>query len=240
MASNSAVPGSGSEVCPLVEGGFGDVEVLGDGMGVPQWLPFGTWLSFTRHFYPRIQRFCEQIRSFGLLSKSLRCWSPFVKSTGTFVDMTSKTVSDVVARRVRDVRKSQGLNASDLAQRCLDLGVPHLTAATISNIETGRRDDDGRRRRTVSVDELFALAAALDVAPVHLLVPLNDEVPYQVHPGREENSYDVRDWVRGLALLPGADPRVFWSEVPAIEFEGIFPATRPKGRAREDGDDAGR
>lgn len=132
--------------------------------------------------------------------------------------MTSETASDAVADRVRKVRLKQGLKATDLAQRCLELGVPHLTAATISNIETGRRDDDGRRRRTVSVDELFALAAALNVAPVHLLIPLDSEAPYKVTPAREANAPDVRAWVRGFDLLPDTDPRVFWSEVPAVEF----------------------
>lgn len=64
------------------------------------------------------------------------------------------------------------MRASDLSARCITLGKPHLSTATISNIETGRpaKDDPERkRRRHVTVDELVVLAAALGVTPADLL-----------------------------------------------------------------------
>jgi transcriptional regulator with XRE-family HTH domain len=82
--------------------------------------------------------------------------------------MTEKP-SDVVARRVREIRKQRGWTAERLAAECARVGASQLTASVIANIESGRRDQQGRRRRDVTVDELLHLAAALDVDMSHLL-----------------------------------------------------------------------
>lgn len=76
-----------------------------------------------------------------------------------------ETASDVVARRVRVIRDRRGWNARQLAEACTRIGHPELTESVIANIESGRRDEHGRRRREVSVDELLAFAEALGVAP---------------------------------------------------------------------------
>ena len=80
--------------------------------------------------------------------------------------------SDVVADRVVELRRSAGLTRDQLAARVEALGSP-LSPAALANIETGRRDKDGRRRREVSVEELLVLAAALDVTPAALVVDLD-------------------------------------------------------------------
>jgi transcriptional regulator with XRE-family HTH domain len=80
-----------------------------------------------------------------------------------------ETPSDVVARRVREVRKRLGWSAERLAAECVQVGAPHLTASVLANIESGRRDQQGRRRRDVTVDELLQLAAALRVETRDLL-----------------------------------------------------------------------
>ena len=54
--------------------------------------------------------------------------------------------------RIRDVRKSRGLTLADVAAAC----VPPTTAQTIGRLETGMR--------TVSIDWLERIAAAMDVA----------------------------------------------------------------------------
>jgi transcriptional regulator with XRE-family HTH domain len=132
------------------------------------------------------------------------------------------TPSDVVAGRVRQVRRKRGLTVAQLAQRCAELGMPGLTEQAIYNLEAGRADKQGRRRRSVSVDELLALAAALNCAPIHLLVPLDDETPYEITPKYAEPGWFVREWVRGGPWpLPGADVREFYSERPEHEFIGI-------------------
>lgn len=85
------------------------------------------------------------------------------------VTMTDETVSDVVAGRVREARKARGWLTGDLAARCAELGRAELTGNVIENIESGRRDKDGRRRRDVTVDELRVLADALDFSPADVL-----------------------------------------------------------------------
>ncbi len=81
----------------------------------------------------------------------------------------TETMSDVVANRVQQLRKRQLLSASRLAEACAATGSPQLTENVIANIESGRRDEQGRRRRDVSVDELVAFARALDVSVDSLL-----------------------------------------------------------------------
>jgi transcriptional regulator with XRE-family HTH domain len=133
--------------------------------------------------------------------------------------------SDMVAARVRKVRKRRGWQPADLAARCAELGAGHLTENAIENIESGRRAG-GRRRRTVTVDELLILALALNVAPVHLLVPPDDgSDPYPVTATMAEPSYRVRGWIRGLYLLARL-PKVgdkwdFFKEAPADELEAM-------------------
>lgn len=127
------------------------------------------------------------------------------------------TPSDVVAKRVREIRRKHGLTVAQLAQRCAELGMPELTSQAIYNLEAGRKDRQGRRRRAVTVDELLALAAVLDVAPVWLLVPADDDdkEPYQVTPTRAELADVVRNWVRGDRPLPGTDWRRYIAEGPS-------------------------
>lgn len=126
--------------------------------------------------------------------------------------------SEVVAARVKEARKRRGWNATQLAQRCAEIGAPELTAQAIANIENGRRDATGRRRRHVTVDEVLALAIALDVAPVHLMVPL-EEGAYWVTPRGMTKIGLVRHWIRGTEPFPSGDRRVFFSEVPEQEWE---------------------
>jgi hypothetical protein len=76
----------------------------------------------------------------------------------------------------------------------------------------------------VTVDELLILALALNVAPVHLLVPPDDyEAPYPVTATVTAPNHRVRGWIRGLYLLRRlprvGDYRDFFSEVPPDEFE---------------------
>lgn len=97
------------------------------------------------------------------------------------VDM-DKRPSDYVARTIRERRDHLGWSAKRLAEECARLGAPELTSAVIANIEHGRPDKDGRRRRDVTVDELLVLSYALAVPPLLLLVPLGDEDEFPIVP----------------------------------------------------------
>lgn len=86
--------------------------------------------------------------------------------------MTDQTVSDLVGARVRGLREQNKWTRDQLAARCARAGAAWLTSAAITNIELGRRDKDGNRRRDVTVDELVALSAAFSVPPKALLPEL--------------------------------------------------------------------
>ncbi|WP_442803330.1 helix-turn-helix domain-containing protein [Streptomyces pseudogriseolus] len=137
--------------------------------------------------------------------------------------MTNKpTVSDVVAERVQQVRKKRGWTVKQLAARCADLGAPELSAQALYNLENGRRDDSGRRRRDVTVDELLKLSYVLSVAPVHLLVPPIDGhavVPYRFIEGVTTTPGFARAWIRGQSPIGRVVARDYFSEVPESEWQ---------------------
>lgn len=130
---------------------------------------------------------------------------------------------DVVAKRVREARNRKGMTAAELADDLKRRGLD-WDRQTVTKLETGRRQN-------VSVVELLALARVLDVAPLHLLVPLED-VEFQVTPKESVPAGRVRSWVRGWEPLPGTDQRIFRSEVPLDELgEGrIRPSTEEERR----------
>ncbi|MDP8927671.1 MAG: helix-turn-helix domain-containing protein [Actinomycetota bacterium] len=139
-----------------------------------------------------------------------------------------------MARRIRELRTDRGWSARELAAACADvLGAdPASTGAAalasrdvIANIENGRRT-------TISVEELLVLAAVLDVAPVHLLVPVSADYGLQV--GRWGVAAPLaRQWVRGQRPLPSQDARNYRTEVPDDEWEQI----EERIRARIEDDD---
>jgi transcriptional regulator with XRE-family HTH domain len=69
-------------------------------------------------------------------------------------------LSDKVADRIRFFRRDAGWNREQLADECAALGMPELTAAVLTNIESGRRTD-GARRRMITIDELAVISKAL-------------------------------------------------------------------------------
>jgi transcriptional regulator with XRE-family HTH domain len=118
------------------------------------------------------------------------------------VDMTSISASDLVGERIRKLREGR-MTVKQLATRCGELGMPELTAAAIGNIETGRRDkDSGARRRDVTIDELLALALALDAPPIVLLMPFNGWDLLKITPRFAAPTTMALDWITGEELPP--------------------------------------
>ncbi|MGW2126265.1 helix-turn-helix domain-containing protein [Streptomyces sp. NPDC001758] len=132
--------------------------------------------------------------------------------------------SATVAANVRRVRKGRALTVYELADR-LASGNHSIAASAISKIERGERQ--------VTVDDLLALACALDVSPSALLLPLDDSPETAVEiTGRGTVPADVAwDWVDGRRplALPEKDPRTAMLE---YQLYG-----RPPGR-RHPGDPA--
>jgi hypothetical protein len=83
----------------------------------------------------------------------------------------------------------------------------------VANFEHGRRP-------YVTVEELLGLAVVLDVAVVHLIVPVENEESdrYQIARGIEVSPAEARAWIRGATPIAEVDPRRFHSQVPAGEF----------------------
>jgi transcriptional regulator with XRE-family HTH domain len=127
-----------------------------------------------------------------------------------------------IAKRVREVRGRRGWTAAQLGEELHKHGVP-WDRFTVSSLESGKR-------KTVTVQELIGLALALDVAPIHLLVPLDDR-PYLLAGSRIENANDVRDWFRGRRPLGGVDERTYLSEVSVRELWEQRVGAEPKNLA---------
>jgi len=72
-----------------------------------------------------------------------------------------KPVAARVAENVRTLRKERGLDLADVAERMAGLGRP-LSLNGVSKVERGKRG--------VDVDDLVALALALNVSPLRLIL----------------------------------------------------------------------
>jgi transcriptional regulator with XRE-family HTH domain len=129
-------------------------------------------------------------------------------------DATAETVSANVKR----LRKDRNLGLRSLANKLAEAGRP-LGHSAVDQIEKGTR--------RVDVDDLIALAAALDVSPITLLVPLVPGVDNSAEMLSVANdNLSVSRlwlWLRADAALPGftgsqrrffADSRPDWDAGP--------------------------
>lgn len=128
---------------------------------------------------------------------------------------------------VKASRQQRGWTAARLAQRCAETGAPEITTAVIANIETGRRDQDGRRRRDVTVDELVAFARALDMRPSELFADTGDfdgEFPAALLRalGRTEVQAAIREVIAGRLVTPSRPAET-------VQVAGQFPRQPPQG-----------
>lgn len=124
-------------------------------------------------------------------------------------------LSDDVARRLLELRESRKLTRKDVSQRLANLGLRKITPAALNNIETGRRDESGRRRREVTVDELIDLSIVLNVPPVLLIAPVGSADRVEVLPGRADDAWTTYRWLIGELptemLSEDRDPAVIYS-----------------------------
>lgn len=115
-----------------------------------------------------------------------------------------------VAKRVREARRRRGLTADQLAQLLSEQGIP-WERSTVAKLENGNRQN-------LTLGEWLALAVVLNVAPVHLLLPVDDdEGTYQVTPERTNQVDHTRGWIRGHWPLPGSNVVQYQGEMPEAE-----------------------
>jgi transcriptional regulator with XRE-family HTH domain len=117
----------------------------------------------------------------------------------------------VVRQQARRIRSAQGLTVEQLAARCEELGLTDFNSTLITAIEIGRK-------KSVTVDEWIQLAAALDVAPIHLLVPTDSEQETWVGEKQHYAAADIRRWVRGSRPLDFTNSRTYFTQVPEEEW----------------------
>lgn len=122
----------------------------------------------------------------------------------------TKRPERVLAQQLKAIRQGRGISARALAEKIATNGGT-LDRVAIASIEANKRG--------VSLDEALELAAALDMAPLHLFIPLDDDGDVQVTHEQVAPAVDARRWVRGEEPLPGMDEKTFRTEVPASEWE---------------------
>jgi transcriptional regulator with XRE-family HTH domain len=120
----------------------------------------------------------------------------------------------ILTRQLKELRERRGMTQQQLADRLGELGVdPQPARATIARTELGERN--------VSLDETMAYAAALDVSPARLILPVTKVVPVAITPKRVVNPGVARRWLRGQVALPGQDARTFSTDVSDEEWEAL-------------------
>ncbi len=127
----------------------------------------------------------------------------------------------------------KGWDQQGLADAMKRIGHP-INRATISKIEKGARGVGGKHGRNpitrgetaprpVSLDEVIAFAAALDVAPIHLFLPIFNEDDVLLAPKVRVDVETAYDWARGEQPL-GEDDRFY-------RFQGRHQRAKPATRA---------
>lgn len=100
--------------------------------------------------------------------------------------------SNTVGKNLKRLRTAGGMTTRVLAASLAENGAP-MSASGISEIENGRRG--------VNVDQLTALAAALDVSPLALLTPIPDDADpdaeVMLSGTSPERAEDMHLWLRG-------------------------------------------
>jgi len=115
---------------------------------------------------------------------------------------TGQTVTQLTVSRLKAIRRRRGLSAPQLAARCAQLGAPEISGNVVANIESGRRQ--------VNLDQLAALALALDVSPTHLL-EADPDASVQVTSTAQPDSPTWQAWLYARAPLPATNEAAFWA-----------------------------
>ena len=139
------------------------------------------------------------------------------------------TISEIIAMRLVEARR--GVTQAQLADRLRGMGVK-MDRASIAKIEA-RAKRSKTKARKVTVEELFLLAAALGVSPLHLVLPLDDQSRVEISPTITRPAKQIRAWVRGQMPLERRDARMYYTEAPPHEFQEILDAAEHHRFARE-------
>jgi transcriptional regulator with XRE-family HTH domain len=124
--------------------------------------------------------------------------------------MATSELDQVIGRQVKAARKMLWPTQEDLARRLTERGVPtHQT--TIARLERGER--------SLTVEDIFAVAATLSISPLHLLAGTytNESVPVLPTLPPQPPSRMIA-WLRGDYALAGTDTENFATVLPSGEL----------------------
>jgi transcriptional regulator with XRE-family HTH domain len=142
------------------------------------------------------------------------------------------TPSDTFRRRLRQVREQRNLTHRDLSERLDAIGF-EIPPQALSRLETGRK-------KSISLDDAFALAFVLNVSPLFLFLDYAGESrEYEgktvwlsetsVAIGKNMQRVGVhmlRPWLRGAEPLPGQSLADFYGALPPDELSELLKAAR--------------
>lgn len=130
--------------------------------------------------------------------------APYCCNMGTHAVQRGPTASTVSAN-VKRLRDRRNLTLRGLARKLSDVGRP-LNHSSVDQIEKGTR--------RVDVDDLMALAAALEVSPITLLMPAETEPSTIVDAtgvGDNVSAELLWDWLNASKPLRGV-VMAFWAD----------------------------
>lgn len=136
-----------------------------------------------------------------------------VRSLSEALKALDNKPSDVFARRLVRVRNRKGWSQRELSDVLASRYGVRIDPASIARLEKGERD--------VSLNEAFMLAAVLDVAPLHMMVPTADQDPVDVAPWLSAPAEHVRAWARGARATKWTDEAFYISEMPPAEVRSL-------------------
>ncbi len=102
--------------------------------------------------------------------------------------------------------------------------------ATLAKIESG-----GTRAENVTVKDLFAIAAALNVAPIYLITPADESTRLMVTPETPVPAGLARGWMQGGNVLRrGTDDEAeYYTTKPPAEMEALIQLAKVVRAERE-------
>jgi transcriptional regulator with XRE-family HTH domain len=144
----------------------------------------------------------------------------------------ARFLADVLADNVRDLRVLRRQTQEQLATNMRRLTQDTWSAVTVSDVE--------HAKRTVSVDELVALALILDTSVVDLLDPTGVEgrhtAPVDIGTNGHVGAAGLRAWLRGVIRVHAAGPASYTvtpvpgrdDEYDAVMTDDWMTAVRPE------------
>jgi transcriptional regulator with XRE-family HTH domain len=116
-----------------------------------------------------------------------------------------------VAANARRIRERRGLTLANVAERMAALGRP-MTLNGVSKIERGNRG--------VDLDDVAALARALDVAPLLLILPVGHEPAVELFPDAAPvSTWESARWFTGESGPPTGIPS--WGPFANVDWPDL-------------------